>query len=495
MRAEKHSMSNFSHELDFGRQRPKTINYIPSTVTALNIVLGIAALHVILSTGRLSNILPIILIAAFLDFADGYLARRLNAETRTGCVLDSVADIICFVFVPSLYVFTLHQGHPSISLSLACMFYLLAGVTRLTRYTVSKLRSGGSSFFVGCPVTGAALCAVMATGTHSNAIFHTALLFICSYLMVAGVKYTPISRIFNHHFKDAFFFIYILFVLPFLVFYPVEVIFAFSFAYLIFFPLNLISSRCRLTRGEFRTPSVRTCSGRACSTKAKQALQLQASSRQMCRDWIPIARDAKNLIIVCVLLLLMSALFLPVMLTVIYASILLVFAFFFRDPERTSAEFDESNVLSPADGQIIGIEKIFSEDTKSFFNKVIIFMSIFNVHVNRAPLSLRILKCEHHDGGNLDARHPKAGDNEHNFFTCEFAEGNILLMKQIAGKFARRVVSYAREGDTLNAGERFGMVLFGSRVELFLPEDMEILVKKGDVVRAGKTKVAIRKSR
>ncbi len=449
------------------------MNYVPSAVTALNVILGIAALHLILSTGRLNSILLIIPVAAFLDFADGYLARRLNAETRTGCVLDSAADLICFVFVPSLYVFTLHQGHPSISLLLACVFYLLAGVTRLTRYTVSKLRFGGSSFFVGCPVTGAALCAVMAAGTHSNVIFHTALLLICGYLMVAGVKYTPISRIFNHHFKDAFFFIYIFLALPFLVFYPVKVLFAFSFTYLMFFPLNFLS------RGLI--------------------YQTRKNGHHKCRPYgylkrlFPIARDARCLIIVCVLLLLMSVLFLPVVLRVLYAAILLAFTFFFRDPERISTEIDESNVLSPADGRIIGTEKIFSEDTKSFFNKVIIFMSIFNVHVNRVPLNLRILKCEHHDGGNLDARHPKAGENEHNFFTCEFAGGNILLLKQIAGKFARRVVSYAREGDTLNTGERLGMVLFGSRVELFLPENMEILVQKGDVVRGGKTKVAVRR--
>ncbi len=456
----------------YSRLRPKITNYIPSAVTTLNIILGIAALYVILSTGRLNSIFPIIIIAAFLDFADGYLARRLNAETRTGCVLDSVADIICFVFVPSLYVFTLHQGHPSIPLLLACIFYLLAGVTRLKRYTVTKLRSGGNDFFVGCPVTGAALCAVMATGTHSNMIFHTALLFICGYLMVAGIKYTPISKIFNRHHKDVFFFIYILLVLPFLVFYPVKIIFAFSFAYLMFFPLNFLSSRSRLTRN------------RVMGMNSKRNL------RPVLRIF-PIARDARCLIIACVLLLLMSALFLPVALRILYAAILLVFAFFFRDPERISAEIDESNVLSPADGQIIGVEKIFSEDTKSFFNKVIIFMSILDVHVNRAPIAMRILKCEHYDGGNLDARHPRAGENEHNFFTCEFAGGNILLIKQIAGKLARRIVSYAREKDMLNAGERFGMILFGSRVELFLPENMEILVKKGDVVRAGKTKVAM----
>lgn len=473
----KYFLSNFNHELNLGRQRPKIINCIPSMVTVSNIVLGLIALHIILSAGRLDNVVPIILAAVFLDFADGYLARKLDAETRIGCVLDSVADLICFVFVPSLYVLMLHQEHPSIFLQLACIFYLLAGVTRLIKYTVSKLRHGEKSgFFSGCPVTGAALCVITAAGINGNVVFHTVLFFICSCLMVARIKYTPFSKIFNHHVNDAFFFIYILLVLPFLVFYPGKVIFAFSLAYLMFFPLNLfwqfIRSRCQFARNI--------------------GVNSNGSLRHVIRAF-PISRDAKRLIIVCTLFLLMSVLFLPVGLRIFYAVILLAFAFFFRDPERICDELDEGNVLSPADGRIIGTEKVFDEDRGASFNKVIIFLSMLDAHINRAPMDLRILKLEHRDGGNLDARHPNAGENEHNFFTCELAGGNILLLKQIAGKFARRVVSYAREGDMLNAGERFGAILFGSRVELFLPEDMEILVKEGDVVRAGKTKVAVRK--
>ncbi len=479
MRMGKYSLSNFSHELNLGRQRPKIVNCIPSMVTVSNIILGLTALHVILSAGGLNIVAPIILAAVFLDFADGYLARKLDAETRTGCVLDSVADSICFVLVPSLYVLTLHQEHPSISLQLACMFYLLAGVTRLIKYTVSKLRPGEKSgFFSGCPVTCAALCVVMAVGIHGNMVFHTVLFFICSCLMVSRVKYTPFSKIFNHHVRDAFFFIYILLVLPFLVFYPEKVIFAFSFAYLMFFPLNFLwqslSSRYHFTRNRIM--------GRNSSGSLHHVMRI-----------FPIARDARYLIMACVLFLLMSVLFLPVGLRIFYAVILLAFAFFFRDPERICDELDEGNVLSPADGRIIGVEKVFNEDRGISFNKVIIFLSMLDAHINRAPLDLRILKLEHRDGGNLDARHPKAGENEHNFFTCELTGGNILLLKQIAGRFARRVVSYAREGDMLRAGERFGVILFGSRVELFLPEDMKILVKKGDVVRAGKTKVAVHK--
>ncbi len=441
-------------------------NYIPSVITASNIILGITALYVILSTGRLDSILPIILITAFLDFADGYLAGKLNAETRVGCVLDSIADLICFVSVPSLYIFMLNRFHSSTLLLLACIFYLLAGIARLVRYTTTKLTPGkGSDTFVGCPVTGAALCAVMAAGSCGNMTFHTVSLFVCGYLMVSRIKYTPISKIFNRHFRDAFFFIYIFLALPFLVFYPVKVIFALSFAYLMFFPINLLRLRYRFMQNRVR-PAEFT---------------------------FPIARDARGLIAICALLLLLSVLYLPLALKILYALILSVFVFFFRDPERVSVEPNESDVLSPADGRIIGVERVFNEDTKSFFNKVIIFLSILDAHINRAPLSLRILKREHRDGGNLDARHPEAGGNEHNFFTCEFAGGSVLLLKQIAGKLARRVVSYAEEGDVLKSGEKFGMILFGSRVELFLPEDIEILTKKGDVVRAGQTKIAIRK--
>lgn len=468
------------------------MNYIPIVITASNVLLGIICLLAI-SAGRFNIVFPIILVTALFDFTDGYLARKLKAETRAGCVLDSVADLVCFVFVPSIYIFAIHKGHAEILLTLACIFYLLTGAARLIRYTVSKLGSGSKSgFFSGCPVTGAALCVVMSAGISDNIAFQTALLFTCAFLMVVRIEYRSLSKILDEHIKDLFFLIYGLLVLPLFFFYPTKVTFAFSLAYLMFFPLNFL--RLKVRQSNLCSCIMNTglnLKNRFSADRITSADRLVDGLPAKKIHRLPIAKDTRCLVTVCALFSLTSIFFLPAALKITYLGIFLALAFFFRDPERISDELDDKKIVAPADGRIVAVEKVFSEDTKSFSNRISIFLSIFNIHVNRAPVKLHILKCEHRDGGNLDARNPMAVENEHNLFTCEFADGKIFLLKQIAGKFARRVISYVSEGDELKTGERFGTILFGSRVDIFLPEDTEIIVKNGDTVRAGKTKIAV----
>jgi len=438
------------------------MKYLPTVITGSNFFLGILSLY-FASTARFQGALFLILLTAFLDFADGYLARRLNAETKIGGILDSVSDLVCFVLAPPFYIFMLSKGDATIFLLVAGILYFLAGTTRLIRYTVNKLNSNNSSgVFLGCPVTAVAISVAASTGVYNNPAFQTVLLFLCAYLMVSGIRYTSLARIFNDHCKEALFSLYILLVFPFFIFYPLEIIFALSFTYLIFYPLNHLCSKMNLNFKKEFPFNVRL---------------------------FPFAKGTRLLLVVGTISLLMSLLLLPLVLRVVYLVVLLALAFFFRDPERIPQEEDSRKILSPTDGRVIAIEKVFKKEKGLHFNKVSIFLSILDVHVNRSPAKLRVLNCEHYDGGHLDARHPEAGENEHNLFTFELVDGKIVVMKQIAGKIARRILSYVKEGDTLEAGERLGAILFGSRIELFLPDEFPILVKEGEVVKAALTAI------
>ena len=159
--------------------------------------------------------------------------------------------------------------------------------------------------------------------------------------------------------------------------------------------------------------------------------------------------------------------------------------FFFRDPERV-APSGTNLVLSPADGKVVGAGA--APDANPLGPGAIqisIFLSIFDVHVNRAPIAGRIAKVEYNQGDFLPAFDDKASlRNEQNAVTIE--EGSKrLVFKQIAGLIARRIVFRKQVGDTVAAGERVGLIKFGSRVDVFLPPGSVLLVKKGDRVSAG----------
>jgi phosphatidylserine decarboxylase len=179
------------------------------------------------------------------------------------------------------------------------------------------------------------------------------------------------------------------------------------------------------------------------------------------------------------------------------AIVSLVFAlfctWFFRDPERISAA-DSRAVLSPADGTVIDIREVQEPlYLKASVKRVSIFMSIFNVHVNRAPMKGTIDFVRYHPGKFISAFKEKASlDNESLFIGIQdSASSRIIAVKLIAGLIARRIVLYKKNSDALQRGERIGMIRFGSRVEIYCPLSTEITVKKGDAVTAGVTVVGI----
>lgn len=164
---------------------------------------------------------------------------------------------------------------------------------------------------------------------------------------------------------------------------------------------------------------------------------------------------------------------------------------FFRDPERMPPE-EEGLILSPADGKVISLSEI---DEDRFLGKrlrrICIFMSLVNVHVNRAPLSGRVKKVKYRPGRFLVGFAEKASlDNEQNAVVMEGDKGEEILFVQIAGFIARRIVCYLKEGDSVDRGERFGLIRFGSRMDVYLPLSCKVLVQEGQKVKGGETPLA-----
>ena len=169
--------------------------------------------------------------------------------------------------------------------------------------------------------------------------------------------------------------------------------------------------------------------------------------------------------------------------------ILYVF-YFFRDPERVSSA-DPNDVVAAADGVVAGIEEIVeTEVLKTSMKRVAIFLSVFDVHTNRAPIEGKVTFSHLTRGKMLDARHPEATTlNECRTWAFEGAKAT-LVVRQITGAIARRIVGWSQVGDTVKKGERFGMIRFGSRTEVYLPLNSTITVKVGDRVQGGATVIA-----
>jgi phosphatidylserine decarboxylase len=166
-------------------------------------------------------------------------------------------------------------------------------------------------------------------------------------------------------------------------------------------------------------------------------------------------------------------------------------ALFFRNPERVPPH-GHGIVVSPCDGRVMEIIEHTESDNipGEHLKRMSIFMSIFNVHVNRWPLSGVVQKIEHVDGSFLDARDPAASlRNEHNSLVVQ-SSGKSMEVVQIAGKIARRIACWVYEGDRVKQGDRFGLIRFGSRVDVYLPQGYSFVVPIGTKVRAGVTIIA-----
>ncbi len=175
-------------------------------------------------------------------------------------------------------------------------------------------------------------------------------------------------------------------------------------------------------------------------------------------------------------------------LIILFVLITFFIVWFFRNPERSFQE-EEKVLISPADGKIIKIENVEVNGTISGrFKKISIFMNVFNVHVNRAPYSGKIEAINYHEGKFFSANLDKASqDNERNEIMIRTEDGRGVWMVQIAGLIARRIVCWVDVGANIKKGERFGLIRFGSRVDVYLPEDSIISVKLKDKVKAGQT--------
>ncbi len=169
--------------------------------------------------------------------------------------------------------------------------------------------------------------------------------------------------------------------------------------------------------------------------------------------------------------------------------ILAVVVWFFRDPER-SAGYEDGKFYSPADGQIVEISECEHEFTGHSV-KVGIFMNLFSVHVNRSPCLGKVDYLEYIPGKKIAAFSPKASEiNERNYVGLSTQFGRVMMV-QIAGLVARRIVCRLKRGDVLEAGQRYGMIKLGSRVDLYMPGDSAVRVKIGDKVKAGETLIGV----
>lgn len=164
------------------------------------------------------------------------------------------------------------------------------------------------------------------------------------------------------------------------------------------------------------------------------------------------------------------------------------FLWFFRDPERTIPS-EPGLVVSPGDGKVTETAAIHTPDGPR--QRISIFLSVFNVHVNRAPIAGVLTSVRYQKGQYLNAMNPASADeNEQNVATVRGEDGVEVTFKQIAGLLARRIVFNCREGDTVERGQRVGLIKFGSRVNVILPAEAEVRVRVGQRVKGGASVLA-----
>ncbi|MDE6297180.1 MAG: phosphatidylserine decarboxylase family protein [Muribaculaceae bacterium] len=186
---------------------------------------------------------------------------------------------------------------------------------------------------------------------------------------------------------------------------------------------------------------------------------------------------------------------LPVLFTAVSVTVYLFVFNFFRCPIRHYRGERKDHVVSSVDGKVVAVERVYEgEYLKSDAIMLSVFMSPLNVHANWYPVDGKVEYVKHHRGRFLSAYLPKASvENERSTIGIACENGSRITVRQIAGAMARRIVTYARKGHKASIDEHLGFIKFGSRVDLYLPVDCEILVKIGDITRGGLTPVAILK--
>lgn len=216
---------------------------------------------------------------------------------------------------------------------------------------------------------------------------------------------------------------------------------------------------------------------------------------------VKIHREGTNILVVLMLILVIVNLSawmfirpeaIPMTFSGISAVLYLLVVNFFRSPRRTFKGNRENVVVSSVDGTVVALEEVFEPEVlRSKVRMLSVFMSVFNVHANWFPTDGEVLMVKHHSGRFLSAYLPKASiENERSTVLIRAANGQEILMRQIAGAVARRIVTYARPGEPSNIEDHMGFIKFGSRVDIYLPLDAEIFVKIGDKTTGGITEVA-----
>lgn len=210
--------------------------------------------------------------------------------------------------------------------------------------------------------------------------------------------------------------------------------------------------------------------------------------------FVPIHKEGHKFLALFGLVTLLAFYFLPDLFGWLGVILTAWCAYFFRDPDRVTPMRD-GLIISPADGQVCAIDDVVPPQELDLgperVTRICVFMNVFDVHVNRAPQAGRITKINYIPGKFFNAELDKASEhNERQGFTIELKDGSKIGMVQIAGLVARRIVKFVEEGDQVNAGERVGLIRFGSRVDVYLPPGKSAQVCIGQLALAGETVLA-----
>ena len=210
--------------------------------------------------------------------------------------------------------------------------------------------------------------------------------------------------------------------------------------------------------------------------------------------FVPVHSDGHKFVGIGVVASLIAFLFMPSALFWIFFILTIYVAYFFRDPERIVPQ-KEGLIIAPADGLVSAVEDVVPPPELGFgdqkMTRISIFLNVFNVHINRAPVAGEIVRIQYIKGLFLNADLDKASqDNERNSMVIETRDGQEIGVVQIAGFIARRIVSFVQEGDRLGAGQRFGLIRFGSRTDVYFPLGSAVLVVEGQTMIGGETVLA-----
>jgi phosphatidylserine decarboxylase len=206
---------------------------------------------------------------------------------------------------------------------------------------------------------------------------------------------------------------------------------------------------------------------------------------------IPIALEGLKLIIPLAVLTMVLLLLGWIIVGAVGLILTLFMIFFFRNPRRTVPQGDHL-VVSPADGKVVAVKDVREDDyLQQDVKRISIFLSVFNVHVNCAPVSGTVESIDYNPGKFHIANVEKASLENEQTSMVIVGHGCKILVKQIAGILARRIICYVQPGDIIKTGDRYGLICFGSRVDIFLPENSEIRVKVGDRVKGAKDIIAV----